>query len=95
MTTDKKPTKPESKLNIKPNVKVVKESKEVRFSRLAKVRTEKVLRALRILGNCSNRSNYDYTEAQINKIGSELGLALDSTMAKFTKSKIEIESFNF
>ena len=48
------------------------ENKKERFKRLAAYRTNEILKRLRILGNCSNRSAYEYTEEDINKIFSEI-----------------------
>ena len=39
-----------------------------RFVSLAEARTEKALNAIRLLGNLSNRSNYEYTEADVTQI---------------------------
>ncbi len=63
--------------------------KRERFKRLATQRTNVVLKKLKILGNCSNRSAYEYTEAEISKIFSEIDKAARNTKAKFhfTKSK--------
>lgn len=77
------------------NLKKPKESKEAIFIRLAKPRVQNVLKALRILGNCSNRSNYFYTQEQINHIFSTISNALIETEKKFSKSKVEQESFDF
>ena len=96
MVSEKKPVKKENpKPEVKKVVKVVKESKVDSFNRLAKVRVEKVLKAIRILGNCSNRSNYDYSKEQIDKIDFTLTTALGNMLAKFTQSKAEQESFEF
>ncbi|OGG50957.1 hypothetical protein A2763_02910 [Candidatus Kaiserbacteria bacterium RIFCSPHIGHO2_01_FULL_54_36] len=54
------------------------------FKRLAAARTNEVLRRLKILGNCSNRSHYDYTEEEVNKIFSEIERKIRETKAKFT-----------
>ena len=58
-------------------------NKQDRFKRLATYRTNEVLRKLKVLGNCSNRSAYEYTEEEINKIFSEIEKAVRSTKAKF------------
>lgn len=39
--------------------------KHARFKRLAKLRGERTLKDLRLLGNLSNKNNYDYTEEDI------------------------------
>lgn len=46
----------------------MKESKRERFVRLAEARTNKIMDMLRLLGNCSNKSNYDYNEEDIKQI---------------------------
>ena len=58
-------------------------TKEDRFKRLASQRTNAVLKKLKTLGNCSNRSAYSYSEEDINKIFYELEKALRETRAKF------------
>jgi len=55
-----------------------------KFKRLASYRTNEVLKRLKILGNCSNRSSYDYTEAEINKIFSEIERKVREIKSKFT-----------
>ena len=59
------------------------ENKRERFKRLAISRTNNILRALKVLGNCSNRSAYDYTEEEINKIFSEIERRVREIKAKF------------
>ncbi|MDD5711005.1 MAG: hypothetical protein PHV43_02825 [Candidatus Colwellbacteria bacterium] len=63
------------------------ESKRERFKRLATTRTNTVLKRLKVLGNCANRSVYDYTEEEINKIFSEIEKAVRESKAKFHFSK--------
>lgn len=47
------------------------------------MRTNAVLRRLKVLGNCSNRSTYEYTEEEINKIFSEIERKVKEVKAKF------------
>lgn len=54
-----------------------------RFKRLATQRTNIVLKRLKVLGNCANRSAYSYTEEDINKIFSEIERRVRETKAKF------------
>ncbi len=54
------------------------------FKRLAVTRTNEVLRRLKILGNCANRSHYDYSEDEVNKIFSEIEKKVREAKAKFT-----------
>ena len=44
------------------------ESKEEAFRRLASRRTDEVLKRIRILGNCSNRSHYQYTPDEVERV---------------------------
>lgn len=57
--------------------------KRDRFKRLATQRTNIVLKRLKVLGNCANRSAYTYTEEEINKIFSEIERKVKETKAKF------------
>src|SRR3989338_1470510 len=52
------------------------ENKKDRFRRLATLRTNTVLKRLKVLGNCSNRSSYEYTEDEINRIFLEIERAV-------------------
>lgn len=63
--------------------KILGETPEDRFRRLAATRTNEVLRRLKILGNCSNRQIYSYTEKDIEKIFSAIDRRLKETRAKF------------
>jgi len=57
-----------------------------RFKRLATYRTNQILTKLKILGNCANKSAYEYTEDEINRIFIEI-----EKMTRFTKSKFYIQ----
>lgn len=60
-----------------------KVSKRDRFKRLGVYRTNEVLKKLKVLGNCSNRSAYEYTEEEVNKIFLEINRKVSETKAKF------------
>lgn len=60
-----------------------KEGKRARFVRLAESRTNKILGMIRLLKNCSNRNNYDYTEDDVEKIFSVIEQALDDAKQSF------------
>ncbi len=91
---DKKDTKKEP-VKVKTGSKKVKESKNQRFLRLGKSRVMSILKAMRILGNCSNRSNYEYSQEQVDSMYATIQQTLDNTYNKFTPSKAEQESFEF
>lgn len=44
------------------------ETKRERFVRMAEARTTKVISMLRLLGNCSNQSAYEYSKTDVTKI---------------------------
>jgi hypothetical protein len=65
-----------------------KENPEQRFKRVAEYRTRVVLDKLRLLGNCSNRHIYRYSEKDVEKIFSAISTRLKETRTKFeTDSK--------
>lgn len=59
------------------------EDRKTRFKRVAARRTERVLEGLRILGNCANRSVYNYTDEEIAKIFYTIENQLRLVKAKF------------
>lgn len=59
------------------------ESSRERFRRLATLRTNGVLKRLKVLGNCSNRHAYEYDEEDIDKIFSEIERKVKEIKAKF------------
>ena len=65
------------------------ESRRERFKRVAAKRTNEILEKIRILGNCSNKSFYDYSNDEINKFFSEIDKKLKLTKAKFMVGKRE------
>lgn len=65
------------------------EGRHERFKRLASKRTNEILEKIRILGNCANKSSYEYTEEEVNKIFSEIDKQLKLTKAKFLGGKRE------
>jgi len=62
---------------------ILQETPKERFRRLATYRTNEVLKRLKLLGNCSNRQIYEYTEEDINKIFSEIERRIKEIKAKF------------
>jgi hypothetical protein len=54
-----------------------------RFVKIAEKRTERVLDSLRLLGQCSNRRSYGYTDDQVNRIFREIRRSVRQTEGKF------------
>lgn len=59
------------------------EARSDRFKRLATKRTNNILNHIRLLGNLSNKSTYDYSEEEVNKIFSAIDSQLRTAKAKF------------
>jgi len=62
---------------------VTKNQKRERFKRLATYRTNEALKRLKVLGNCANRSAYEYNKEEIEKIFQVISLKLKETKSKF------------
>jgi len=59
------------------------ESKRERFKRIAENRTNKIINMIDLLGNCSNKSNYEYDEKDISRIYDAIKRELNDSQAKF------------
>lgn len=64
-------------------VKVKNESKHEKFRRIATSRTQKILDALRILGNCANKQTYEYTIEEVEKIFKNIRTTTEEIKQKF------------
>jgi len=67
--------------------KVVNESKDDKFKRIASARANKILHYIRLLGNCANMSIYSYTEDEIDYIFSTIEKELRLAKSKFEFNK--------
>jgi len=59
------------------------ETKRDRFVRLAEARTNKILDMLKLLGNCSSKANYEYSEEDVKKIFAAIERETKNAKAKF------------
>ena len=57
-----------------------------RFIRLAEKRTNNIINTIRILGNLSDKSRYEYTSAEINQVFRAIRKQLDTVENKFNVS---------
>lgn len=62
----------------------MKETKREKFVRLAEARTNKILDQIRLLGNLSNKGNYDYTDEDVRKIFAALDKEVKSAKNSFS-----------
>lgn len=67
-------------------VKYVKvETKREKFVRIAEARTNKIIKMIQLLGNCSNQGLYEYTTKDVNKIFSAIQTELDEAKKRYNK----------
>ena len=69
------------------------ETKRERFVRIAEARTNKILEMMRLLGNCSSKGNYEYTDEDIKQIFGALEKELKNTKNKFLGLDAKEERF--
>ncbi len=63
------------------------EDRATRFRRVAERRTDLILHTIRVLGNCSNKSAYQYSDEEIQKIFKAIDEQLKITKARFHRSR--------
>lgn len=54
------------------------------FVRLAEARVNRALREIRLIGNLSNRSAYNYTDSDVRQVFKALQKEMDTAKARFT-----------
>ena len=62
------------------------ETKHEKFQRIASNRTNRIIDQLRLLGNCSNRSNYEYTDEEVRRVFNAIEAELKAQKARFSAS---------
>lgn len=63
------------------------ESKRERFERIAENRTNKIIDMIDLLGNCSNKNNYEYSEDDIRTIFNAIENSLKISKMKFIEKQ--------
>lgn len=66
---------------------MTREEDRAKFVRLATSRVSSALKAIQLIGNLSNRSNYDYTDDDVAKIFKALQDELSGCRKKFETAK--------
>ncbi len=66
-------------------------SKKERFIKIAENRTNTIINTLRLLGNCSNKNNYEYTEEQVKQIFNAIDAELKTTKMKFERKETKFK----
>ncbi len=65
----------------------MRESKPDRFRRVAEARANKIIKMVRLLGNCSNPAVYSYTAEQVQQIFTALQAELGKAQQRYTQSR--------
>ena len=60
-----------------------RETKREKFVRMAEARTIKIISMVRLLGNCSNRLAYEYSEKDVGKIFAAIESAVADAKKRF------------
>ncbi len=71
------------------------ESKKDRFKRLASSRTNAVIEKLDILGNCANRSNYEYTDEEVKLMLLAIERKLNEVKILYSQTASKDSNFHF
>ena len=61
----------------------MKPEKRKRFEKVAEGRVDRVIEGLRLLGNCSNRNNYEFSKQDVDFMFDEIKKALREAQARF------------
>lgn len=68
------------------------ETDRQKFVRLATARVNKAIKAIQIIGNLSNKSNYSYEDGDVEKIFRALAAELKTCRQKFESSASQSDS---
>lgn len=68
------------------------ETDREKFVRLATARVNKAIKAIQIIGNLSNKSNYSYEQPDVEKIFRALGAELKACRLRFESSNSQADS---
>ena len=68
--------------------------RRLKFAELATKRVNKATQAIRVIGNLSNKSNYEYTDQDVRSIIRELNAAVADVKRRFSNGN-SADSDNF
>ena len=61
----------------------MRESKSVRFCRLAEARVNKIIKMIRFLGNCAGKAAYQYDSELVEEMFAAIQFVLDAARRRF------------
>jgi len=62
-------------------------TKRERFTKVASKRVQNVLENLRLLKNCANKNNYEYTQEDVDKMINEINKAVKELKAVYANEQ--------
>lgn len=65
----------------------MEETKREKFVRLAEARTNKIINMIKLLGNCSNTSLYEYSDKDVEKIFNAIQSELNDAKKRYAVQK--------
>lgn len=74
---------------------IKEETKRDKFIRIAEARTNKAAEMIKLLGNCANKSTYDYTEDDIKRVFSYLEREMRNARNRFSGMDSDENKFKF
>ena len=69
------------------------ESKSDKFTRIAEARTNKIIDMIKLLGNCSNKTVYEYSKEDIKKVFNAIDDELKLAKNKFESTELSNKKF--
>lgn len=66
-----------------------------RFLRVGERRINNALKAIKLVGNLSDKSNYEYEKSDVNQIERALKDELVQALSRFSSNKRAKQNFNF
>jgi hypothetical protein len=64
---------------------IMNKNKRDRFIRIAEARTNKIIKMIKLLSNCSNQNSYEYTLEEVRKVFGAIEKELRIARAKFSE----------
>jgi len=75
--------------------KIMDNIKRERFLKVATARVSKTLEMLRLLKNCSNKANYDYTQQDVDNMFAVISKSLSETQEAYADGLSKNKSFSY
>ena len=76
------------------NIGNISETKHDKFVRIVEARTNKAAEMIRLIGNCSSKSSYEYSEKEVKMIFDYLEKEIRNARNKFNGSDSEEGKFS-